>query len=237
MRSRSLRTKINRAIITTCLIVCGSFAAILYPFELHRREARLEKIQILLSSIFQQRKDELANEIFAGQRLALKNSLQEMLHVKDLAFLSVFSPEGRLVISTKDSTQAFHPESLGESFNQNSQGFSKRVIKGRSFAEFSAPIDAIGERIGYIKMYYDLSNVEKESTMAIGIFFSLLLLTLLVMAVFLNLFLSRFVIHPVSNLREAIGKVRKGYLGEQVSITSHDEIGEMANPLMKCLKG
>lgn len=228
MRFKSLRTRTNGAILTTCILTFIFFGAILYPVELHRKETRLEKIQVLLSSIFQQKKDELANDIFAGRELALKHSFKEMLQVKDLAMLSVFDSEGRLVISTEDSRQSPLSVSEMERLNQNPQTFLKRIINGRSFAEFSTPIDVIGERIGYFKMYYDLSNEEKESLVSISIFSLLLILTLLIMAVFLNLLLSRFVIRPVTDLREAIGKVRKGHFGEKVIIKSLDEIGEMA---------
>ena len=227
MKFHSLRSRINIAILTTCLIISVFFGAILYPFELNRREVRFKKIKTLLSSIFQQKKEELANEIFASQRLALESSLKEIQRVEGIAALSVYDPQGLLVISTEDT----HPGPLSESERQtldSSSGFSKTIIEGHSFAEYSTPIDVIGERIGYMKMYYHLAEVEKESRFAIIIFFTLLFSTLFIMAVFLNLLLSRSVITPVAILRKAIGRVRKGHFGEHVQVTSRDEIGDMA---------
>ena len=47
MKFKSLRFKINVAILTTCAIIAVFFSAILYPFELKRRQVRLEEVGIL----------------------------------------------------------------------------------------------------------------------------------------------------------------------------------------------
>ncbi len=227
MTLRSLRSRINLAIFTTCLIISIFFVAILYPFEANRREARLQNIKILLSAIYQQKKEELANEIFADQKLALESSLQEMQRVKGIAALTVYDPLGRLVLSTEENSPATLSESERQTLDDSS-GFSKKIIKGHPLAEYSTPIEVIGERIGYMKMHYNLAEMQRESLFAMVIFFILLFSTLLIMAVFLNLFLSRSVITPVAILRKAIGRVKKGHFGEQVKIASRNEMGDMA---------
>ncbi len=59
--------------------------------------------------------------------------------------------------------------------------------------------------------------------------FLLLLSTLLfTVSVFLNIFLTRMVIRPAALLQNAIRHIREGRLGEQVRVTSNDEIGQMA---------
>ncbi|NNL43586.1 MAG: hypothetical protein HKO79_13955, partial [Desulfobacterales bacterium] len=71
MKFHSIRFKINTAILLTCIVIAIFFSVIFYPLEANRRQSRLERIQLLLSTIFEQRKEELANEIFAEQKEAL----------------------------------------------------------------------------------------------------------------------------------------------------------------------
>ena len=110
MKFHSLRFKINTAILLTCIVIAVFFSAIFYPFEINRRQSRLERIHLLLSTIFEQRKEELANEIFANQKDALARSLREIQGVKGIAEVSIYGTDGRLVLSTdKDLTAPLRP--------------------------------------------------------------------------------------------------------------------------------
>ncbi|MBN2122712.1 MAG: response regulator [Deltaproteobacteria bacterium] len=227
MRFHSLRFKINIAIFTTCIGIALLFGAILYPFERNRREARIDKIKILLSAVFQQRREELANEIFAGQKLALARSLQEIRKVNGVAALSVYGPDGGLTLSTDGR---FSRPLSDEEKSAAERGPFLHKERGRdySYAEYTTPVEVIGERVGYLKIYFDLSEMEEETLLTIVIFFTLLVSTLLIVAGILNLLLSRSVIRPVSVLRDAISEVRGGGLGATVQLASRDEVGEMA---------
>jgi signal transduction histidine kinase/HAMP domain-containing protein len=225
---KSLRFKINAAILVTAVIIAVLFAAILYPFEVNRRKARFEKIEILLGAVFEQKKEELANEIFAEQKLALANTLREIREVKGVAGLSVYDLAGDLLMGT-DQTPA-HPLPVSERKALAKASFSFGRVKGdRHLAEYASAIEVIGERVGYLKIYFDLEDVERASLLNVIIFSTLFVSTLLIMSVLLNLLLSRAVIKPVSLLRDAINKVQRGNLGEQVRLPSKDEIGEMAS--------
>ncbi len=224
----SLRFKINAAILVTCGIIVVIFWSLLYPFEMSRRNARFEEIHVLLDTVFQQKRDELANEIFAGQHLALARTLEDMQRVKGIAILSVYDLKGNRVLSTDESL----PHHLGLEQRQaidRDDFFEIRDMKGGSFVAYATLIQVIGEKIGYLYMYYDLADMERESTTTLVFFVGLLLSTLTIMTLLLNVFLSRSVIRPASVLRDAIRKVQEGRLGEQVDLPVSDEIGEMAS--------
>jgi signal transduction histidine kinase/CheY-like chemotaxis protein/HAMP domain-containing protein len=228
MWSKSLRFKINAAILVTCAIIVLIFWTLLYPFEMNRRNARLEEIQVLLETVFQQKRDELANEVFADQRLALKRTLEDMQKVQGIAILSVYDLDGNPVLST----EAFSPVAVPARERKavhNGPVFEKRTLRGGSYLQYTTLIQVIGEEIGYLRMHYNLADMERESRVTLAFFVGLLLSTLVMMSLLLNVFLSRSVIRPASALRDAIRKVQGGHLGEQVDLRSDDEIGEMAS--------
>ena len=100
MKTQSLRFKINAAITLTCLSVTILFGVYLYPYEKGRRETRIEEIKILISAVFEQKKEEIANEIFARQRAALDNSLNTIRDVKGISGVIVYGIDGGLITST-----------------------------------------------------------------------------------------------------------------------------------------
>ena len=227
MKFHSLRFKINSAILLTCIVIAIFFSVIFYPFESNRRQARLERIELLLSTIFEQRKESLANEIFADQKAALAQSLKEIQEVKDIAEVSIYDIDGKLLLSTN--------RTLNDSLRPSEQIILKKkplvgktIRKGHSFVEFASIIEIIGERVGYFKMYFDLAEMERESFYYIVFSLALMFSVLLITAALLNFLLSRSLIRPAHKLRDAIRKVKLGQMGEQVSLSSMDEIGEIA---------
>ena len=102
MKNRSLRFKINLAIFITCLGIAIIFGAMLYPFEIRRYESHQKKVKLLLDTIFQQKYEELANEVFANQKRALALTLDDILKVEGIVAISIYTPEGNLILSTDE---------------------------------------------------------------------------------------------------------------------------------------
>ena len=228
MKFKSLRFKINAAILVACIIISLIFGAILYRYEVNHRQFHFEQINILLGSIFQQKREELANEIFAGQKLALANSLGEIQNVKGITDLTVYNLNGDVLLST-DKTSPAVLSPLERKSLDNWPSFVEEVRRdGHPFAEYSSIIEVIGERVGYLKMSFDLAELKRELFLSRIFFLSLLLSILVTTSGVITIILSRSVIRPTSMLRDAFSKVREGQLGEQVDIDTGDEIGEMA---------
>ena len=228
MKFHSLRFKINTAILLACIVIAIFFSAIFYQFEVNRRQSRLERIHLLLSTIFEQKKEELANEIFAEQKDALAQTLKDIQGVKDISEVSLYGIDGRLLLSTNKNLTTPLRSSEKEALRQ--APFAKKIIKrDLSFIEYSSIIEIIGEQVGYFRMYFNLAEMERESFSYILFFFTLMFSILLITAILLNLMLSRSVIQPAFKLRDAIRKVKLGQIGEQVNLSSMDEIGEIAS--------
>ena len=226
MKTRSLRFKINMAIFLTCLVIAIIFGTILYPFETRRHNSHVKKVKLLLDTIFQQKYEDLANEIFAGQKRALALTLEDMLNVEGIAATSIYMPDGKLYLST-DTALSEHFTEQGRNLRAKSSLSLTKSYQGRSLGIYSREIQVIGQKIGTIEIYYDFQEFIKETRLSVTIFLTLLLTTLILMSALLNFMLSRFVIQPVSLLRNAITKIQEGYLGETVSLPFQDEIGNM----------
>ena len=227
MKLKSLRTKVNTAILSTCLIITACYGAVLYPLELNRRQAHFSHINALMIAVFQQQKEQIANEIFAGQKMALSKSLSDFLNIRGITAAAAFSPDGNLLAST---TASAVPEPTAHEIEalKTNPLFSEKTIGKSYVAEFAASIQVTGEHVGYLKLLFDLSNLKKESTTSLLLFLLLLATLLFTVSVFLNIFLTKMVTQPATLLRNAIRHIREGRLGEQVRVTSNDEIGQMA---------
>jgi PAS domain S-box-containing protein len=228
MSVRSLPFKINTAIITTAVVISTLFIISLYPLELNRRENQIKRIHLLLDTVFKQKINDLANELFAKQERALAATVKEVGAVDGIVGVSIYDDTGRLFLSSnhqlntpvaQEIIRRIEKEPLFESLRKG----------GRSLGVYANIIEVIGKKIGYIVLCYDLAKIESESNKALSIFFFLLVAMILLMAVILNLFLFRSVIRPVSMLRNAMRRVEEGNLGETVTLTGKDEIGDMGS--------
>jgi PAS domain S-box-containing protein len=188
----------------------------------------VKKIELLLDTIFQQKYEDFANEIFANQKRALALTLKDILKVEGIAAVSIFRPDGTLFLST-DMALFEYLKDQNRNLSTGSASLVTTSYKGKSLGVYSRGIEVIGQKIGTIEIYYDFEALIKETRQSVIIFLTLLLTTLILMSALLNFMLSRFVIRPVSLLHSAINKIQKGHLGETVSFHFRDEIGTMGN--------
>jgi PAS domain S-box-containing protein len=208
------------------MVIAIIFGAILYPFEIRRHDSHVKKIELLLDTIFHQKYEDLANEIFANQKRALALTLKDILKVEGIAAVSIYRPDDTLFLST-DTALFEYFKGQNRDFNTGSASLVTTSYQGKSLGVYSRGIEVIGQKIGTIEIYYDFEELIKETRLSVIIFLTLLLTTLILMSALLNFMLSRFVIRPVSLLHNAINKIQRGHLGETVSFPFRDEIGKM----------
>ncbi|MDM8515432.1 response regulator [Desulfobacterales bacterium HSG16] len=227
MKIKSIRFKINGAILITCVVIAIIFGAILYPFEIRRNRAREKSIDLLLESVFQQKKEDLANELFAEQKGALEESLKNISNVEGVIGLNIYKPDGQLFLSVG---RAFPEDIVNAEIKDLNEalGFVRKFHQNGSLGVYSRAVNIIGRNFGYLKIYYNYAGLKKETRFSITIFITLLLTILVCISGLLTLLLSRFVMRPMLILSEAMNEVRAGELGKQVLFHSEDEIGYMA---------
>lgn len=225
-KTRNLSFRINAAFWTVCagaMLVAGFF---FYGFEQHQHQTQLEQVKVLLSAVYQQKRDELANEIFAGHHEALKLTLKEIQAVKDIYAVMVVDLEGR-TLGSIGKPQALLP--IMNNLRLTNEPLFKEVhFEGRPGILFGTIIEVIGERLGYVSIFFDLSNMQQASRYRILFVAAVFCSLVLVLTIMLHLLLTRTVSQPVTALRKAMDRVMNGHLGEQVDLVSPTEIGKMA---------
>ncbi len=228
MLIRSLPWKINIAIFTTAIAISAFFVFILLHLEITRGEEQIKRINLLLETVYKQKLDDLANELFAGQKRALHATLQEIQAVDGIVGVSVYEGNGKLFVSSNSDLNSIFSEKQFEEIGK--PAIFKTVVAQdheRYFGIYATRIEVIGKKIGSIVFFYDLSKLKQESRKAITILFLLPTAIVLFIVMLLNLFLFRSIIRPVSLLHNAMRKVEEGHWGATVSLPGRDEIGDM----------
>lgn len=227
MNTRNLRFRINAAIWTVSVVIAVCFGMFFYAFESQRRHSRMEQIRVLLGAVFQQKREAMANEIFAGQTEALARSFQEIRDVRGIAAVRVFGLGGEPILTSGDHAVG-HLTPQERSRLDAAPIYRQILLQDRAYAEYLTAIEVIGERVGYLSMYFDLFDMVSAAHQRLLLFIAIFGSTLVAMSVVLYGILTHSVIRPVSSLRDAMARVMRGGPGEKVSLDRKDEIGEVA---------
>jgi signal transduction histidine kinase len=237
-KSHRLSFRINATIWIVCAGLLFVFAFLFYGFERQQLQAHIDQSKVLLEALFQQKQELLANEIFAGHREALARTLVELKAVQGIGAVQVFDFEGHLMEGAGRGRKNDLSPQVRTALARGPI-FDDVEFEGRHYLAYTSAIEIIGERQGYFTIFFDLSYVRHASLQRmmfiVGVFAGLLVF----MSVLLHLLLTRLVIEPVSQVRNAMEQVMQGQLGEQVALNLRDEIGEVAasfNAMSKQLK-
>lgn len=210
---RSLRFKTNAAILIICLIISACFGVVLYPFELRRNQMHYNHIQMLLDAIFLQKEEQIANEIFGGQDKALMLSLSDIQAVQGILNTLIYDMNGRLIQSATIVDSGPFSETDRNRLNHHPL-FVIHDDARHPAAEYASQIEVMGEKFGYIRILYDLSDIKRERHQAYLLFAALLIAILVMISIFLNLLLTYLVIKPSSAFVDAIKRLQEGHFGE-----------------------
>ncbi len=228
LKTDSLIFRINAAIWTVCAAILLIFGLFFYAFEKQQRQAQTEQAEILLDALYQQKREELANEIFANHREALTQSISELYAVKGIHAVHLFDLKGILIEWTGNGKREDISAAIRSKLTAGPI-FRSITLDQKEYLTYTTPIEVIGEKIGYFRIYYDLSDLQRASHQRILLIVAVFGSMLVVLSLVLHLLLTRSVIQPVSQIRNAMDQVMQGHLGEQVSLKFKDEIGLVAD--------
>lgn len=226
MRLRTLPSKIVTVTISAFLLVALVSFTIQHYLNANRFASELNRIELFLDTLFKQKQNDLANELFANHEKALRASLIEIFEtVEDIALVCLSQENVAKNFCIGDKTLKFTEEE-----EEKSQAKDFRVVefKNKQVGRYKNDILVINEKYGELAIYFDLKQIVSEIE-TIFFFSGLTILTaLLTVLVLMNIVLSKSIIEPLTTLRNAMYNVEKGALGETVKIRSEDEIGEIA---------
>lgn len=220
-----LRHKINGSIFITFILIAVVFAGIQIPFQHRRLQTVMDKIEILLQTLVERDMDPLANAIFENRAEAVEIRLEQMLKVQGILLISVFDSAGKLLVSL--GAEGISPEDADltdiSTDGQQEAEMNRAVCHGQNALCYLREIQVIGERIGFIRLYYSLADVEKEQRFSFLIFGCLLSAILVIMLVLLNLILSKAVIRPILRITRGLSQSSEQVLhaSEHVAAAGH----------------
>jgi PAS domain S-box-containing protein len=222
MKPLTLRLKINGALLATCLAALGLYAAVLYPYQMQQRQQRLDRVEHLLHSVYEQKRTSLANEIFTRKELALQDTLHDTLQARNMVAAEVFDAAGWPLMRAVQ--EGGRPPELKQPSGDASL-FT--ILQEHDLACYTTPVTLYGELAGYLRLTYDVSYLSRESRTSLLFFLTLTVAALGLLAGLLNLLLTRSVINPLRKLQQGLRAVQAGRLGERVEWPSSDESGQM----------
>ena len=226
IKPTNIGVKINTIILTICLIFALVCSCVLYLTSTKIMDQKYDEINTLLSVLFEQNREDIANEIFAGQQMALQESLNDILDVKGIAGVGVYDKKGILILSTgTDFIKTLSPNEI-QALGKTSV-FEKRLKKNINMTSYSSMIKVIGEQLGYIKIYYDSKSINEQLNQLIVFFITFFMVLTIFIPLLLNTLLSRFIIKPLLTLKQSMEMLDNGTLGIKVDLSARDEIGEM----------
>ncbi len=223
MDPNNLRFRINTTILMACFLVSALFITILLPVEMRRKEANVERIQHHLETLYEQNREALSHAIY-GRYNEILPKLIEKMRGPHILEIQTYDQKGKLLYTAGKIGEA--PEMDLHSLKKNTR-FAKTDGQGRSVLMFDASIDLplSRERVGAIRIVYDMSELDQESRRLLMLFFLLLAMISLLMILLLNFLFSRSVIRPLLRLRQTMQQVHRGKFGEQVDLECKNEIG------------
>jgi|GEM_PF-1165805 len=227
MKMYSLPFKINAATIVTVLLAALGGMVLQYPVEQSRFKEQTARTELLLDTLYQQKRNDLANELFASQERALTSSLDDIREaIEDITLVCLYSAAGeKKFCSGLSDSQVLHPE---QSLNNSSGHFFKQFeLNGRLTGLYLNRIKVIGETLGFVAIYYDFEKIRDENIRILVFFGFSTFVAIIIMLFLFNFFLFRSIINPLTLLRDAMKRVEGGHLGETVELSRRDEIGDI----------
>ncbi len=227
MKIYSLPFKINTATIITAILAALAGIVMQYPVLQSSFNEQIARTELLLDTLYQQKRNDLANELFAGQERALQSSLDDIQEaIEEISLACLYSMEGeKKFCSGVQNTSISKAEDIptygkGHSFQQFD-------LDGRLTGVYLNHLEVIGEDLGYIAIYYDLATIRDRKINSLIFFGFTTFAASIVILLLFNFFLFYSIITPLTVLRDAMHRVASGHLGETVNMARHDEIGEI----------
>jgi signal transduction histidine kinase len=229
MQSSTLRYKINRAILITFAMIALIFSSIHLPFQQQRFQTVMNKIELLLKTLVERDRLHLGDELLDNRVRAVKIRLKQMMKVKGILSIGIYNPDGKLKAIAGDNSD--RSDLAAEERQSAIRGILIQPVKYRreNALLYLQELQMIGERIGFIRIYYSLADVKREQHLSFLIFGGLLLSILIIMIVLLNMILAKMIIRPVRSLQEAAESIARGRLDEFIETGRKDEIGKLAH--------
>ena len=212
----------------TFFFIALIFISIEVPLQKKNLNKAMAQTKILLRTLVERDKEPLSNEIFDRQVRAIKIRLTQMSSIEGIVGIYVYDETGNLIENQSQFDIKMHLTELEKKISNGVISMTRERINDIDLVIYFQEIRLIGERIGFIKILYSIEELKKTQQFTLIKNLFLLSLILLAMLFILNLILSRAILKPLMQLRDAINQMTSGKLGQKVQVKTKDEIGQLS---------
>ena len=220
---QSLRYRVNIAIAAIFLTSALIFGAVLFFHEMNRRKAVILDIKQSLDDLSDQYGEQLGNEIFASQSLAVQATLNDIMARHSILAITTYTESGQILVSSDPLDQ----ENLSKariSLLESGPVTKKQNWENHEVLSFICKLSAYGETAGFWQIHYSLETLERQTREIVFIFSGLLVSLTVLICVILDRLLIRLVLNPVQLLGNAMQQIQ----GEgRDPMTDTEDLGKM----------
>ncbi|WP_027183067.1 hybrid sensor histidine kinase/response regulator [Desulfovibrio inopinatus] len=233
--AKTLRWKINGAILVTFAMLAVIFSAVLLPFQQSRLNAAREKAQTLLAAVVSGSRDRLANAVFEDRRAAIRMLMDQMAHVPGVMQVCLFNMHDELLSTSGNGdlcqqwVQEMKIDPLPNLFEYDDR------CSGQHCLVYAVPVMAIGDVLGHLVISFSLADVELARSQYFTLFVGLLAAMFVCLIVFLNFVLFKTIIRPLADMGRTMESITKEDSGQRVIIVEENEIGSLARSFNRLL--
>lgn len=225
-KHKGIRGETGEVILASCFVMTTVFAVLFFFINENYKKTQVGQVEKFLETISLSFNEEIANEMFSGQSISLKESISNIQKSTSMISIIVYSVSGEIKMHVGEILRRRIDK---DEINLLGQGklFKVITLNGGDVAKFSSKISVLDEVFGYIEFYYDLNEIDEYLDNITFLLSFMLFLTFLAVYVFLYFFLSQTVVKPVLKLRDEMVGFEQDKWGEQIKINQKNEIGDM----------
>lgn len=233
MSKKKLRLQIFVYLTIAVVVISVCFSLVLFILETRRSSLITRKIDMYIHAIVTHRKEVLANELYLKHKRAIGLIAEKIAVEPEIMNIRIFLPEGQLFYALKPSPDSGSgdrlPHNIRAYFNGEYQyHIDDRKTNTHSLRVYTYPLFVIDDIQGYVQIAYKMDDVKSANRLNVILFMILILSILSIWLFILSHILSKYVIKPVELLSSTMQRIEHGTLGEQVSVETENEIGDMA---------
>ena len=224
-----LKQKVYLLILLSFVLLTIVFSAIYIPFQNRISSATLERNTLLVRTLIERDKNDIANNIFDSSHKAIQMRLEDMMAVGGVSNISVHDDEGK-IIAREGVFADFGQLLLSESVLR-AGGIAVDVVhlNSHTMLRYIYEIKVVGERMGFVQVYYLLDDMVRQKQQSFFFFFFFLIMALMALGGAVTYGMSRTVIRPIITLRDLMQKIMLGDFNQRMDIDRKDEIGDLAS--------
>jgi PAS domain S-box-containing protein len=222
-----LQRKITLAILATFVVMAVMFAVGLVLLNRMHTQTAIEQFQRYVEMLVQREAEPLANELFEKRLRAIDLRIKGILASEGLLAVTVYGADGGCLAHLDRAGKNVPDERQKVTDTHRFPKTAQGTWGGIPALIYQAPVMAMGESIGYVRLAYSMAPLERHRRVFLFTTGLLLTITFMLMLVVLNRMLSVTVTRPITALKAAMVRIETEGPGESIAIEPRDEIGDL----------